>query len=150
MDDVFDLDKGTLETFNGSGKQLCDNLIETGFNSLLFAYGQTGSGKTFTLLGNPGKDDGEKGLLTMCIDYLLASDKTKSANMSVIEVYGVSAKSQSIFDLFDTQNITGEGGEDWDKKKDEKSIPKPIKKQLTAKTDVGALILDIQSAGILH
>ena len=145
MNEIFDLNKTTLETFNGSGKVLCDNLIETGFNSLLFAYGQTGSGKTFTLLGNPGEANA-KGLLTMCVDYLLASEKTKKAIMSVVEVYGISAKSQSVFDLFEAQNVTGI--DEWEKKKGEKTIAKPIKKKLTSDTDVGALILEVQKAGL--
>ena len=87
FNDVFDRKSDNLEVFNGTAKKLCDNMIETGFNSLLFAYGQTGSGKTFTLLGNPGKSDGIKGVLPFAIEYLLnhPSGKVEKLSMSVNE-----------------------------------------------------------------
>ena len=84
---VFDPNTNNNDVFNGTAKRLCDNIIETGFNSLLFAYGQTGSGKTYTLLGNPGKSDGVKGVLTIAIEYLLnhPSQKVNKLSMSVVE-----------------------------------------------------------------
>ena len=78
---VFDQNCDNYACFEGTAKKLCDNMIETGFNSLLFAYGQTGSGKTYTLLGNPGKSDGVKGVLTFAMDYLLNHPSGKVAKM---------------------------------------------------------------------
>eukprot|EP01083_Nonionella_stella_P090416 252600_1 len=144
---VFDRECNNLDVFNGTAKTLCDNMIETGFNSLLFAYGQTGSGKTFTLLGNPGKNDGVKGVLTHAIDYLLhhPSGKVSKCCISVNEVYSTSTNKMDMFDLFDASNAN-EG--DWSKKQGEREITDDeiIKKEITRNTDVNALISLAQSA----
>lgn len=79
INDVFDCETENEDVFNGTVKKLCANMIETGFDSLLFAYGPAGSSKTFTLLGNPHPCicNGIKGGLQHAIDYLLNQPSQK-------------------------------------------------------------------------
>lgn len=86
---VFDRESENKDVFEGTARKLCDNMIETGFNSLLFAYGQTGSGKTYTLLGNPGKSDGIKGVLQFALEYLLNHPTGKVSKLSMSVVGGM-------------------------------------------------------------
>lgn len=102
FDKIFDPQSSNADVFQNTAKKLCDNMVETGFNSLLFAYGQTGSGKTHTLLGTHTATDFEKGVLALTIEYLSnhPSGKVHNCTLSAIEVYGKGANKIQIIDLF--------------------------------------------------
>merc|ERR1740123_770262 len=106
FDEIYDRNMSTKQTFNGFAKQLCDKLLKTGCNSMIFAYGQSGSGKTFSLVGNPLDKQSENGILSLSIEYLMKSDKVSKCFISAKEIYSTNAKKIEIFDLFDRKNIT--------------------------------------------
>ena len=146
FDHVFDSDCDNMDVFQGTAKTLCDNIIETGFNSLLCGFGQIGSGKTYTLLGD--QDAKVKGVLTQAIEYLLhhESGRVSKCWMKAIELYSTTQHHQDEFDLLEQARcsktlITMHDPQD--------SSPEPasVRYMLTRDTDVEELIAKAQAAG---
>ena len=140
------------DVFQRTVKTLCDNMIETGFNSLLIAYGQTGSGKTYTLLGSPGRKDRVPGVLAMAIQYLMSHPKVMQCTMSAIEIYATGMKKIQMYDLFDPHNVVEGDAIPWKPSAAKKGFsdlkPEDVtKRSVNHETCIEDLILLAYSAG---
>eukprot|EP01063_Lacrimia_lanifica_P029799 TRINITY_DN4607_c0_g1_i1.p1 TRINITY_DN4607_c0_g1~~TRINITY_DN4607_c0_g1_i1.p1 ORF type:complete len:1778 (+),score=811.49 TRINITY_DN4607_c0_g1_i1:67-5400(+) len=97
-----------------SYKVLCSSLVDnviTGYNNCLFAYGQTGSGKTYTMMGNTGEDDPERGVVPRLCEELfqrmqLLRDTRNNFSFSITASY-LEVYMEKVYDLL---LVPGAGG----------------------------------------
>ena len=72
--------------------------VMDGFNVSLFAYGQTGSGKTWTMIGNDGNDNANRGVNYRSMATLLkiADDRKETIEVTIDQHFRYAAPSSEV------------------------------------------------------
>ena len=124
LDNIFDVEAGQDDVFQGAVEPLLVGAIDDGYNVCICTYGQTGSGKTHTMLGidlwSLAEDQGfelaieslelehikEFGIVPRSLAYLFNHDNVLSVSVSYIEIFN-----EKIYDLLDNTEDTRTGNE---------------------------------------